>query len=158
MPQIILSPSLLNTFSFIFLHIFHLSTRFLSILTCLSLEQFWIFSITFDFVSKFPFFVLFRMLWMLVTVDSLKYTACHRSLVPQVTSWKTLHSKLYLVCPMKLDWYWSHVSLVTVCKWCIKNYWKSLQNQWREVEEETEWQLHRLLCYIQAQKINIYWP
>ena len=71
---------------------------------------------------------------MLVTMNNLKYTACHGSFVSQITSWKILHSKLYLVCPMKLDWYWSHVFLVTVYKSYIKNYWKSLQNQWGEIE------------------------
>ena len=51
------------------------ATRFLSLLTCFSLE----FSVAFHLVSEFLFFVLFWMLWMLVTVNNALFSL-----------WKTL--------------------------------------------------------------------
>ena len=70
---------------FIFLQtiLFYLSAWFICLLTCLSFLQSWIFCITFCFVSNFLFFfyffffVLFQMLWMLVTVNKIRYMACH---------------------------------------------------------------------------------
>ena len=50
----------------------------------------WIFCVTFHFVSEFLTLVIFRMLWMLVTVNKVKHVALHGSHVLQITSWKTV--------------------------------------------------------------------
>ena len=71
------------------------ATRFLSLLTCFSLE----FSVAFHLVSEFLFFVLFWMLWMLVTVNnalfSLWKTLITFSKIP------TLGWMLVILCKMK---------------------------------------------------------
>ena len=74
---------------------FYWSTRFLCLLTSLSLTQSWIFSVTFCLVSEFLFFVLFWMLWILVTVNKLKNPTCHGSHASQITSSKTLFAQFF---------------------------------------------------------------
>ena len=71
------------------------ATRFLSLLTCFSLE----FSVAFHLVSEFLFFVLFWVLWMLVTLNnalfSLWKTLITFSKIP------TLGWMLVILCKMK---------------------------------------------------------
>ena len=62
-------------FHLYFFRLFHLPIQFLCRLTCLNLVQSWIFCATLHLVSEFLFFVLFCMLWKLVTVKKLKNTA-----------------------------------------------------------------------------------
>ena len=90
-----------------FPQIFYLSTWFLCLLRFKS-------SITFNLVSKFLFLVLFRMLWMLVTVNKLKHMTCHGPHVPGITTNRTsLVEFFFPVCSMKLIRYWLHASWVT---------------------------------------------
>ena len=49
----------------------------------------------------FFFFLLFWMLWILVTVNKLKYTASHGPHASHIPCWKTLITQFFLVCPMK---------------------------------------------------------
>ena len=93
---------------FIFHQNFLLSTRFLCLLTSLSLVQSWVLTrsvqcITLHLVSEYQFFVIFRMLQMPVTVKKLKHTvtAFHASHVSQISSSKKLLTRTFLVCPMK---------------------------------------------------------
>ena len=58
-----------------FLSLFYLSTQLSCLLTCLSLVQSWIFCVNVHLVFKFPFFVLFRMMWNRITMNKLNYTA-----------------------------------------------------------------------------------
>ena len=55
--------------------------------------------VNFYFVSKFLFFVLFRMVWVLVTVNILKYSACYRSHTLLLSSWKTLLTQTFFSVP-----------------------------------------------------------
>ena len=77
------------------IRVLYSATRFLSLLTCFSLE----FSVAFHLVSEFLFFVLFWMLWMLVTVNnalvSLWKTLITFSKIP------TLGWMLVILCKMK---------------------------------------------------------
>ena len=77
------------------IRVLYSATRFLSLLTCFSLE----FSVAFHLVSEFLFFVLFWVLWMLVTLNnalfSLWKTLITFSKIP------TLGWMLVILCKMK---------------------------------------------------------
>ena len=62
-------------FLLLFFSLFYLLTWSPHLLTCLSLLQSWNFCVIVNIVSKFLFFVLFRMLWKLVTANKLIQTA-----------------------------------------------------------------------------------
>ena len=99
----------LNTFSFIFfLRLFYLSTKLFCLLTCLSLAQSWIFGVTFQLVSKFQLFVLFRALWLLVTMNKLNHKAYHGSHASHITPLKILLRQTIFGCVQ-----WNKTGLVT---------------------------------------------
>ena len=107
---------LIKFFSFLFFsfRLLYLSTRFFCLLTCLSLNFSVAFHLRLHLVSEFLFFVLFRMLWMMVTMNKVKFslqkTMITFSKFPatgcvvykiEFTSWKTFTIFIRsVVCPL----------------------------------------------------------
>ena len=107
---------LIKFFSFLFFsfRLLYLSTRFFCLLTCLSLNFSVAFHLRLHLVSEFLFFVLFRMLWMMVTMNKVKFslqkTMITFSKFPatgcvvykiEFTSWKTFTICIRsVVCPL----------------------------------------------------------
>ena len=95
----------LNIFSFLFFfRLFHLSARFISVLTLQSSPIHWL---TCFRVSSGLFLVLLWMLWMLVTVDKL----CHVPHVSRIATCGTIFTKDILVCP------WNESNLGHTLSW-----------------------------------------
>ena len=107
---------LIKFFSFLFFsfRLLYLSTRFFCLLTCLSLNFSVAFHLRLHLVSEFLFFVLFRMLWLMVTMNKVKFslqkTMITFSKFPatgcvvykiEFTSWKTFTIFIRsVVCPL----------------------------------------------------------
>ena len=107
---------LIKFFSFLFFsfRLLYLSTRFFCLLTCLSLNFSVAFHLRLHLVSEFLFFVLFRMLWMMVSMNKVKFslqkTMITFSKFPatgcvvykiEFTSWKTFTIFMRsVVCPL----------------------------------------------------------
>ena len=85
----------------------------------------WIFFIIFHLFSKFLFFVLFRMLWMLVTVNKLKHVVCHGSHTSQITTTKTLATQTFFSMFNEKSLSWSHTSWLKIYKTYMRRTFSS---------------------------------
>ena len=103
----------LNIFSFLFLHTFHLSTRFVSVLTLKSSTIHWL---TCFRVSSGLFRVLFWMIWMLVTVHKL----WHVPYASRISTYRTVFTERHFSVSMEWGKSSSYAFLMTYHKTLIK--------------------------------------